>query len=308
MAGMMEVPIVCAMVSRPGPSTGMPTWTGQGDFRFVLHAGQEEFPRIILAPGDAKECFDLTFKAFNLADRYQVPVLILSDKLLGESYFTVPVDDFQNGDFKIDRGDIVSLFHCSIVDEKGNKQSNNETMKQCNNVYKRYEVTKSGISKRAIPGTEGYVFLANSYEHDEFGFSEEDVDNRVRQMLKRMRKMETMIKDEAIDSPRWYGPKKADLTLICWGSTKGVCLENVKCQMSNVKCNVLHFNHIYPLNIDSIKKELAKIKRSICVEGNYSGQFADYLYEKTGYRCDEKLVKFDGRPWFVEDIMDKIKK
>jgi len=254
---MIETPFVCVIVSRPGPATGMPTWTGQADLRLVMHAGQDEFPRIILAPGDALEAYKLTFDAFNLADKYKLPVLILSDKLLGESYFTIQASDLR------------------IIDM----------------IQKRDTCSK--------------IFLANSDEHNAAGYSDDSAENRVKQMIKRMSKLENIIKDKALGLPNWYGPKKADLTLICWGSTKGVVYEFISTNQDK-KINMLHFNYLYPLDVQRIRKELNKIKSSICLEGNYSGQFADFLCEKTGYKCDKKINKFDGRPFFVQDLIKKI--
>jgi 2-oxoglutarate ferredoxin oxidoreductase subunit alpha len=298
LGGMIETPLVCAMVSRPGPATGLPTWSAQGDLQFILHAAPDEFPRIILAPGDALEAFQLTFAAFNLADKYQVPVLILSDKLLGESYFTVKKDQFEKRDFRIDRGEIIS----NVKSQMSKMQIKNQ---KSNSVFERYEVTDTGISKRSLPGTPNHLFIANSDEHDEFGLSEEDSKNRVQQMSKRMRKLKTIVKDRALSLPQWYGPKKAKITLIGWGSTKGVCLEVLKNfypALAGARINVLHFNQLYPLDIKRVQAELSKIKKSVCVEGNYSGQFADYLFGKTGYSVDHKLLKYDGRPWFVEEL------
>jgi len=302
LAGMIETPLVCAVVSRPGPATGVPTWTGQGDLRFILHSAPDEFPRIILAPGDALEAFQLSFNAFNLADKYQVPVVILSDKMLAESYFTVNGDDFTKGDFKIERGKISSKVKTQKLNSKS-FQGKNQNLK-----LERYKITKDGVSARAFPGTLGKLFLANSDEHDSWGYSEEDSQNRIDQMDKRMRKLKTIVKDQALDLPQWFGPKKADITLISWGSSKGVCLEAVS-EFQNQgtgACNLLHFNQLYPLNVTALKKELSKIKKSICVEGNYSGQFADYLYEQTGYKVDQKFCKYDGRPHFVEETVKKI--
>ena len=301
LGAMIETPIVAVVVSRPGPATGMPTWSAQGDLRFLMHAAPDEFPRIILAPGDALEAYQLTFKAFNLADKYQAPVLILSDKLLGESYFTVEKSQMLEGDFGIDT--------CAIG-------INAPTMGRVENkVFQRYQVTESGVSPRSIPGIPNHLFIANSDEHDEFGYSEEDSENRIRQMSKRMRKLETIVKDRALDLPQWYGDESADATLICWGSTKGVCIEVMSnmphrqsAEEADVKSvNVLHFSQLYPLDVAAVKKELAKIKKSICVEGNYSGQFADYLFEKCGFKVNERLCKYDGRPWFVEELVDKLK-
>lgn len=302
LAAMIEAPIVAAVVSRPGPATGMPTWTAQGDLRFVMHAGPDEFPRIILSPGDALESYHLTFKAFNLADKYQLPVLILSDKVLGESYFSV-----DKGDMKISNSQFLQP-----EDDPPSAEISNQILNPKSQIseYKRYGVTESGISPRLIPGTPNHLFIANSDEHDEYGYSEEDSQNRSNQMSKRMRKLETIVKNGDSGMPRWYGPEKAELTLICWGSSKGTCVEaaciiNLKLKIKNL--NVLHFSHIYPLDVDSVKRELAKIKKSICVEGNYSGQFADYLYEKTGYSVNQKLCKYDGRPWFVEELAKRVR-
>lgn len=300
---MVETPLVVAMVSRPGPATGMPTWSSQGDLRFVMHSAPDEFPRVILAPGDPLEAFQLAFKAFNLADKYQLPVILLSDKNLGESYFTFEKSQFEEGDFTIDRGKIVKLLNGQIVNEPG-KQFNNLTMEQFNDVFERYKAIDSGVSDRSIPGTPGHLFCANSDEHDEFGYSEEDSANRNRQMEKRMRKLDTIVKDQALHLPKWYGPANAKKTLICWGSNKGSCLEALKYAK---KVNVLHFVELYPLDIDRLKPELKKINQSICVESNYSGMFADYLFEKTGYQANERFVKYDGRPFFTEELVDQIR-
>ena len=296
----IETPFVCVVGGRPGPATGLPTWSSQGDLRFVMHASQDEFPRVILAPGDPSEAFRLAYRAFNIADRHQIPVLILTDKHLGESSYTVSMDDF-TVDEPIDRG--------KIIPKEGDPNNRNKA-------YKRYDwEVKDGVSPRALPGTPGHLFLANSDEHDEYGYSEEDGVNRIHQMEKRMRKLESFVKAKEAGLPVWYGHKKADITLICWGSTKGTCVEvslKLKAQSSKVlfktkpSINVLHFTHIYPLDIKRVKKELAKIKKSVCVECNYSGQFADYLYEKTGYKVDRKLVKYDGRPWFTEELKEAL--
>lgn len=284
---MVETPLVVAMVSRPGPATSMPTWSAQGDLRFVMHAAPDEFPRVILAPGDPVEAFHLTFKAFNLADKYQIPVIILSDKNLAESYFTVEQDQMEQGDFTVNRGEIIS-----------NLKSQNY-----NDLFGRYDVTESGVSPRSIPGTPGHVFCANSDEHDEYGISDEESANRVRQVDKRMRKLETIERDQALALPRWFGPAKAKKTLITWGSNKGSCLEVLKYRDD---VNLLYFSELYPLDAARVQAELKKIKRSYSVECNFSGQFADYLYEKTGFKVDEKVLKYDGRPFFVEELVNRI--
>lgn len=284
----IETPFVVYVGTRAGPATGMPTWTGQGDLRFVMHASQDEFPRIILAPGDAAEAFQLAYRAFNLADRYQIPVIILSDTYLADCLFTISASDFIVQD-KIDRGAIIRP-----------EDAENLKIETWNKPYKRYDPRGGCVSPRAIPGTKGHLFLANSDEHDEYGYSEEDPENRVQQMEKRMKKLETIIQNGDAVAPSWYGPEQAETTIVCWGSTKGVAQEVLK-HAKNV--NVLHFNYLYPLNTKIVQKELEKIKRSICIEGNYDGLFYSYLYEKTGYRCDETFFKYDGRPFFTEEVV-----
>src|SRR3989338_3032808 len=254
-----------------------------------MHAAQDEFPRIILAPGDPQEGFVLGLRAFNLADVYQMPVIILTDKYFAESLFTVSLDAF-NVKNSIDRG--------KMIPKQGDLTNPNA-------VYKRYDPdVKDGISPRAIPGTPGHLFLANSDEHDVYGYSEEDDDNRVRQMNKRMRKLESFVKNGEARAPIWYGKEGAQTTLLCWGSTKNSCLEVLK---YHDDINVLHFTHLFPLDILKLDKELKKVKKGIAVEGNYSGLFADYLYEKTGFEVEKEIVKYDGRPFFVEELMQKIK-
>lgn len=289
----IETPFVVYVGTRSGPATGMPTWSGQGDLRFVMHAAQDEFPRIILAPGDAADAFQLAYRAFNLADRYQIPVIIMSDTYLADSFFTVSVSDLAVRE-PIDRGKVVYP-----------SDTENFPETEWNKPYKRYDYTaEGGVSPRALPGTRGRLFLANSDEHDDFGYSEEDAGNRTQQMEKRMKKFETIVQAGDGGAPNWYGPKGAGLTIVCWGSTKGVALEVLK---HVKKVNVLHFNYIYPLNTKIVREELKKIKRSICIEGNYDGLFYSYLYEKTGYRCDETFFKYDGRPFFVEEVIEKVK-
>ncbi|MBI4359710.1 MAG: hypothetical protein HY564_01280 [Candidatus Jacksonbacteria bacterium] len=288
----IETPFVVYVGTRAGPATGMPTWTGQGDFRFVMHASQDEFPRIILAPGDAAEAFQLAYRAFNMADRYQIPVIILSDTYLADSLFTISVRDFEVRD-PINRGAVIRI-----------EDTDNVSEAKWNKPYKRYDpAAPNGISPRAIPGVKGHIFLANSDEHDDYGYSEEDAENRKKQMDKRMKKLDAIVKNNDAAAPNWYGRKKANKTIVCWGSTKGVAQEALK-HAKDV--NVLHFNHLYPLNTKIVQKELNKIKRSVCIEGNYDGLLYSYLYEKTGYKCDETFLKYDGRPFFVEEVIEKV--
>jgi 2-oxoglutarate ferredoxin oxidoreductase subunit alpha len=267
------------MGMRAGPATGLPTWNSQGDLRFVLHASQDEFPRIVLAAGDVEEAFELTAKAFNLAEKYQTPVVVLVDRYLCESHgCVVPFDLNKN---KIVHTDL-------IVDEVKD--------------YKRYALSENGISPRAIPGS-GNHFIINSDEHDEIGYSAEDADNRNAQMTKRMKKLKTC-ESEDMEQPAVYGPNNADLTIVSWGSNKGPIIEAMK-DFKNV--NYLHLTWLNPFPTEYVKDILHKAKKVLNIEENYAGQMAGLIKEKTGYDMHSQLLKVDGRPFYPEEITRKIR-
>lgn len=277
LAGMTETPLVIIEGMRPGPATGLPTWTGQGDLRFLLHAHQDDFPRIVLAAGDVAEAFHLTMKAFNLADKYQTPVVVLVDKQLCESHESVEQFDYRP--YRIERGKIL------------NKKSVH---------YRRYAWSDDGVSLRAFPG-QGVHFVANSDEHDENGYSSEAAAIRTRMMTKRMRKLETCAREDMAD-PTVFGPPNADTTIVSWGSTKGAILEALK---SLPGVNYLHLTWINPFPSAAIKKVLGRAKRVINIEANYSAQMAGWIAEHTGIQIADNLLKYDGRPFYPEEIIDK---
>ena len=291
LSGMTETPLVIIEVTRPAPATGLPTWSDQGDLSFVLGAGHGDFPKIILAPGDPEEAYLLTQRAFNFSEKYQLPVIILSDKFLGESKYTVVNDKINNLKIKIERGDIIKK---EIIGEN----------------YKRYLNTKSGISPRAFPGTKNGEHVANSDEHNEFGFSVEGYgDSRVEQMDKRKRKMEGVLSEML--PPAFYGPKNADLTIISWGSNKGPVLDalvsiDYKIPGKKLSVNCLHFTDLYPLP-KSTEVLIKKCYHLLLVECNQSGQFAKLLRQETGIYIKDKLLKYDGKPFWPEEIIDKLK-
>ncbi|MDO8669286.1 MAG: 2-oxoacid:acceptor oxidoreductase subunit alpha [Candidatus Buchananbacteria bacterium] len=280
LAGQTETPIVIIEGMRGSPATGLPTWTEQGDLRFILHAHQGEFPRIILAPGDSEEAFYMTRLAFNLADRYQTPVVVLVDKYICESYIsTAP---FSTSGFRIDKGKLIT------------KLQNN---------YSRYALQKDGISPRALPGSGNY-FTANSDEHDAMGLSAEDSDIRLDQMDKRMKKLETCAKLD-MPKPSLYGSKNADITLVSWGSNKGPILDAIA-ELKSV--NYLHLNWINPFPTKTVESILRKAKKILNIECNYSGQMKGLIREKTGINIKHNLLKYDGRPFYAEEIINKVKK
>jgi 2-oxoglutarate/2-oxoacid ferredoxin oxidoreductase subunit alpha len=279
LAGQTETPLVIIYGMRPGPATGLPTWNEQGDLNFILHAHQGEFPKIILSAGDPKEAFELTMQAFNLADKYQTPVVVIVDKDICENDQTFSQFDFS--EYEISRG-------------KFSPEAQTD--------YLRYKIEEDGVSKRAIPGNGTYL-ISNSDEHSEAGYSNEEAENRKQQMEKRMRKLTTCA-NENMQEPKLYGPEEADLTIISWGSNKGGILHAMK-NFENV--NFLYINWISPFPSEKVKEILNKSKRLLDIESNYSGQMADLIRQKTGIEISEKLLSYDGRPIYPETIVEKIK-
>ncbi len=290
MAAMTETPITIFLAQRTGPSTGMPTWTEQADLKFVLNASQGEFPRVIIAPGDATEAFIHSAKALNIAEKYQIPVVVLSDKYLSETYFSC--EKFNIHKIKIERGRIIT-----------------ENMKDLplSTRYKRYEITKDGISPRPIPGVIGGIHVASSYEHDETGYSSEHFKTRAAMVDKRMRKLGYI--ENEMDMPKLYGAPDAEITMVCWGSHKGIALDSIKLlEKEGINANVLHFIYLFPLNAKKIRKIFNNFNKTIIIENNRTAQFAGILKEYTGLKSNFKLLKYSARQFFAEEIAEEIKK
>ncbi len=284
LSGLSETPVVITIAQRVGPSTGMPTWTEQADLKFVLSASQGEFPRAVLAPGDVQEAFTLTAEAHNIAERYQMPVFVLSDKFLSESVFST--EPFPK--VEIDRGKIVEELP--------------ELPKMSR--WTRYALTEDGISPRAFPGTKNGVHVATSYEHDETGFSSESFIMRVKQADKRFKKLEILGKH--IPGPKIYG--EGDVALVCWGSVKLSAVDTLEMlKKKGINAKVVQITHIYPLNKDAFLKAIEGTK-PIIIENNATAQLAGYLKEQCGFEPVGKILRYDGRPFFPENIVEKVEK
>ncbi|MFC1722245.1 2-oxoacid:acceptor oxidoreductase subunit alpha [Patescibacteria group bacterium] len=278
LAGITETPLVIVEGMRGGPGTGLPTWSAQGDLRFVLHAHQDDFPRIVLTPGDAAETFHLTMEAFNLAEKYQTPVVVLINKDICECDQSVLFFDVSK--FEVNRGKFTKDF------------SEN---------FERYKLEEDGISVRTFPGT-GNFFIANSDEHDGKGLSSEEIENRNQQMQKRMRKLETCALED-MPKPQLFGPEDAELTLVSWGSNKGPILQALQ-EFDNV--NFLHLNWISPFPTEEVKRVLENAKHVVNVEANYTLQMRGIIKEQTGFDIKDNFNKYDGRPFYFEEIREKI--
>jgi 2-oxoglutarate ferredoxin oxidoreductase subunit alpha len=292
LSAMAEIPIVVIDCMRAGPSTGVPTKTEQGDLWQMLGAAFGDYPRVIAAPLDIGDCFTLMHEIWNIVDKFQVPGLVLADLLLSEGRLSV---DPKILDFKppIDRGEM-------ITSPNGHGEGG----------YKRYLITESGVSPRAIPGVPGYTHVVASDEHDEDGVLISDMytnaQKRRAMMEKRMRKEKGIA--AAIPPPRLQGPKDADVTLIGWGSTQGV-IEEARAQLAEqgITANQLQIRWLVPLHGEAIVDQLHGAKRTIIVENNYSGQFARYLRGETSFVADGHIRKYDGEPFMPHHIVEAVR-
>lgn len=286
MGAIAEIPLVAFECMRGGPSTGIPTYTDQGDLKFVINSSQGEFPLIVLAPGDVEECFYESFNAFNLAEITQTPVVVVLDKHLAGSHWTTKRFDTSN--MEVNRGKLIPLSEEKLEN------------------YKRHEFTEDGISPRCLPGQEGGIHVASSYEHDETGWTCEDGRNHELMMEKRFKKLEAIPKE--LLAPKMYGPKDAELTIVGWGSTKGVVLDAIKyLNNDGYKVNYMHFVYINPFDNEKVLEMLEGCKDTIMLEGNYTAQLRDIIREKTGFYIEKTYLKYDARPFFFEQVYQKIK-
>ena len=287
LAGMTETPIVVILGQRAGPAIGLPTRTEQGELEFAIHASHGEFPRAVLAPATVEDAFWLTVKAFNLAEKYQTPVILITDQHLASSYATV--EKFDLSQVTIDRGLLLSREELARIGE-----------------YKRHRITDSGISPRAIPLEGGALVVTDSDEHDEEGHLIEDAKTRTAMMLKRLRKAEGLRRE--IAPPRQYGATEAEVTLMGWGSTCGAIKEAVDlANADGLKVNMVHFNEIWPFPSEAASDALRKAKKIIAVENNATAQLAHLLRAETGYQAAGKILKFDGRPFSPAYILSQLK-
>ncbi len=285
MAGIAEVPLVLLEVQRPGPGTGMPTWTSQGDLQYVLNAGHDEFPKLVMAPGDIKEAFIMIQQAFNYAERYHMPVLIVSDKYLSESLYSV--DDF---------GDPVPINRGPIAEETGNIEQD----------FPRYQVTDSGISPRTLPGMKTGRYVANSYEHNEVGDLEERPEMRKAQHSKRLRKVDEI--REELPAVNVYGPDEAALSVVAWGSTKAPVLEAMRClAKQGIAINLLHPTYLHPFPAEEVRKFLKRANKTLLIEGNHNAQLGQLIKQESLVDIPDTFLKWDGRPFYPDEIVAKIK-
>lgn len=278
LSGAMEMPLVIHLAQRPGPATGMPTRTEQGDLLFTLFAGHGEFPRIIYAPGTLEDAFELTHKAFNMADKYQVPVFILTDQYFVDSYYNIPKIDVSQ--YKIEP---------HIVKTDVN--------------YIRYAFTDSGVSPRGIPAYGAGLVVGDGHEHDQEGHISEDHDNRISMVNKRLKKYDSIV-NEAIP-PALLGGEDNKNLVICWGSTYHIVREAIS-KLGRDDISMLHFKQIYPLHPDT-PNLFKRAKKLIIVENNATSQFSQLLKLYADIEIQNKILKYNGLPFSVEEVENRLK-
>lgn len=286
LAGISEIPVVIADVQRPGPATGLPTRTGQGDLLFAINSAQDDFPLMVIAPKDQEDLFYSSFRALNLADKYQIPIIILSDQFLADSSKNIKEYDFEK----------LTINRYLIKELKSNE-------------YKRYQYTKDGISPRAYPGQfDKQVVLIDSDEHNQSGHIIEDAKTRNKMVNKRARKMNKLIKEDLLE-PEYFGGEKIDYLILSWGSTYGPAREALQLLKSDgIKAGLLSFNDVYPLPKKKLKNILNNDIKTVVVEMNSTGQFKKLLASEAFVDIDYSILKYDGRPFSGREIYDEIKK
>ncbi|MFW5734665.1 MAG: 2-oxoacid:acceptor oxidoreductase subunit alpha [Oceanidesulfovibrio sp.] len=283
LAGITETPLVFVLAMRPGPATGLPTRTEQGDLNLALYSGHGEFPRAIFAPGDLEQCFRLTHRAFDQAEKAQSPVFILTDQYLADSYRDSLPFDLDSLPEPIMPGD--------STDDPAS--------------YERYAVTESGVSPRLVPGAGEYLVVVDSDEHYPDGHITEDLGVRIEMQDKRMRK-EQILKHDAVP-PLLVGDEGADVLLVCWGSTQGPALEAAQLfNEQGTSAAVLHFSQVWPLVPEQYAKTLEAAKKVVVVEGNATGQFATLLKIADGFVPDGLVLRYDGLPFTAQYILDRL--
>ncbi len=288
LAAMTETPVVIALGQRPGPATGFPTRTEQGELQFALYTAHGEFPRVVLAPGTPEQAFYLTNKAFDMAEKFQVPVIILTDQYLADSQWTFDGFDLTKikyTDYRL-RGDAF------------------KNLKE----YKRHAFTENGISPLGVPGEAKHLVVTDSDEHDEEGHIVEDAETRIKMVNKRLFQKLPLIRHE-IEPPFLYGHNEPDIVIAGWGSTFGVIKEAVDALSKENKAAMLHFSEIYPFPSTekfNYLKVLRDAHAAICVENNATSQFARLMKTETGYTFTGMINRYDGRPFTVDSLLGEI--
>jgi 2-oxoglutarate ferredoxin oxidoreductase subunit alpha len=285
LSAMIETPLVIINAQRPGPATGLPTWTGQSDLNLSIFSSHGEFSRCVIACSDNKNCYENIQHAFNIAEKYQIPVTVLTEATIAMSYTTIK--PFEQDKIKIQRGHI-------------SQESELESIKQ----EDRYSITENGVSKRWLPGTSKSIYFANGDEHWSGGEITEDGQNAKEMIEKRNKKGLDLLKN--LPEPELFGVKnKAQISFVGWGSTKRAILDALDIfEVKGILANYLHYNYVWPLKTDKFLEFTKENKNIILIEGNYEGQLGKLIERETSFKFENKVLKWDGRAFFVEDVLN----
>jgi len=287
LSGMIETPFMCVIAQRPGPATGLPTWTSTSDLNIAVYAGHGEYTRLVLAASDIESCYTLTQIGLNLTEKYQIPVILLTEKQVAESIFQV---DKMPDPILVER----------------HMLSNDEAKKM--KPEDRFSITESGVSPRWIPGQSEAVYTANSDEHLPDGTLTEEADTAWESYNKRLKKEQTLLQE--LPEPVIYGDQNPDISFVGWGSVKNTMLDVMAClqEFTDKKIAYLHYEYMYPLKTQTLKEFAKNAKHLVLVENNATGQLGNIISSKTEIPFWEKILKCDGRPFFIEDILSFILK
>ena len=289
LAAVTETPLVIVDVQRCGPSTGMPTRMEQADLNLLIYGAHGEVPRIVIAPSDIEECFYQTIRAFNLADKYQCPVIVATDQYLSQSQRTTRPFDLSQ--VTIDRGWLLT----------------EEDLKRLDGQFKRYQFTDRGISPRTIPSLEGGIFKTTGVEHVETGNATENPAARVRMMDKRFLKLETFRRED-LQPPQIYGDPDSEIAVVGWGSTKGIILEVMEWfkQEEGLDLKLVHLLDLWPFPDQAVAQALKTARQAIVIENNFMGQMANLIRQQTGIEC-QKVLKYSGAPFAPQELYQRLR-
>ena len=289
LAGATETPVVVMLGQRPGPSTGMATYTAQADLLFAVHTSQGEFPRVVVAPGDVGGCFYRTMEAFNLAEKYQIPAIILTDKFIVESHKSE--EPFDSDRVAVERGELLT------AEEWASEER-----------YERYRITESGVSPRILLGTGGATYLANGNEHDEYGYTTIDPDKVVAMVDKRFRKLGPLREEvSGLEPVEVFGDPEPEVTIVGWGSTKGPALEALRMLRGRgLRARFVQVVYMEPFPSEELTGLLGGGGESILLETNVTAQLGKLIRLNTGLSIEHVALRYDGRPFDPGEICAKV--
>lgn len=309
MNGIIENPSVFLLAQRPGPATGLPTWTGQGDLLLAVGTAHGEFARCVIAVSDAQDSFDLMPEVFNIAEEFQTAVIVMTDKQIAEALFTEPV--FDQSKTTIRRGKLVT---------------DSKELKKLKSTDRYDPNAKDGISPRWLPGAKAATYCAQGDEHNAEGSVDESASNAIAQMDKRMKKMAALKK--VLPEPEVYEVvngkwkvennenEKFDLLIVGWGSTKGPVLDAIEKgtegtegkKLNKLRIGYLHYTYLWPLKTERLEKLAAKAKKTVVIEGNFQSQLSMLLRQECGFEPTAKILKYDGRPFFTDELLADVQR